>query len=52
MNSIIVFTNLISALFILIIIVGLYQVPKEAIRLTRHFRYCMWACPILHLFVV
>lgn len=44
MNSVIVFVNLISALFIFIIIVGLYQVPKDAIRLTRHFRYCMWAC--------
>ncbi|MBO4809269.1 MAG: GGDEF domain-containing protein [Lachnospiraceae bacterium] len=44
MNSVIVFVNLISALFIFIIIIGLYQVPQDAIRLTRHFRYCMWAC--------
>lgn len=44
MNSVIVFVNLISALFIFIIIIGLYQVPEDAIRLTRHFRYCMWAC--------
>ncbi|MCR5671028.1 MAG: diguanylate cyclase [Butyrivibrio sp.] len=42
MNTIIAATNLISALFIFVIAVGLYQVPREVLKPTRHFRYCMW----------
>ena len=42
MNSVLIGTNLIAALFIIVIVIGLYEVPKEALRATRYFRYCMW----------
>ncbi|MBO4902729.1 MAG: GGDEF domain-containing protein [Lachnospiraceae bacterium] len=44
MVSVLTTANLIAALFIIIIIIGLYQVPKEASASTRKFRYCMWIC--------
>lgn len=44
MFSVLVATNFISALFIFVIIVGLYQVSGEAIEKARHFRYCLWTC--------
>lgn len=42
MNRILVAANLIAALFIVVIAIGLYQVPKKALKPTRRFRYCMW----------
>ncbi len=42
MDSVLVATNLISALFILVISLGLLQLPKEVLGSTRRFRYCLW----------
>ena len=42
MSSILVATDFVAALFIVVIIIGLYEIPAEAIRATRHFRRCMW----------
>ena len=42
MNSVLIATNLVAALFIVVIVIGLYEVPGEALRATRYFRYCMW----------
>lgn len=42
MNSVIVALNLVSFLYVLVMIVGCFQVPKEAKKRTRHFRYCLW----------
>ncbi len=42
MNSVLVATNLISALFILVISLGLLQLPKEVLGSTRRFRDCLW----------
>lgn len=44
MVSVLTAANLIVALFIIIIIIGLYQVPREASASTRKFRICMWIC--------
>ncbi len=44
MNSVLVVTNLVAASFIFIILVGLYQIPRKALKGTRSFRYCMWTC--------
>ena len=42
MNSILLATDFVAALFIIVIIFGLYEIPAEALRATRHFRRCMW----------
>ncbi len=42
MNTILGATSLISALFIISIIIGLYQVPKDILQATQNFRLCMW----------
>ena len=42
MNSTLIATNLVAALFIIVIIISLYEVPKEVLRPTRLFRICMW----------
>lgn len=42
MNSILLATDFVAALFIVVIIIGLYEIPAEALRATRHFRRCMW----------
>ncbi len=44
MNSVLALINLIAAFFIFIILVGLYQIPRKALKGTRSFRYCMWTC--------
>ncbi len=42
MNSVLIATDFVAALFIVVIIIGLYEIPAEAIKATRHFRRCMW----------
>ena len=42
MNSILLAPDFVAALFIVVIIIGLYEIPAEALRATRHFRRCMW----------
>ena len=42
MNSILISTDFVASLFILVIIIGLYEIPAEAIKTTVHFRRCMW----------
>ena len=42
MNSLLLATDFVAALFIVVIIIGLYEIPAEAIKATRHFRRCMW----------
>jgi diguanylate cyclase (GGDEF)-like protein len=44
MDSVLVSICLLSILYVAVIIIGLYQAPKETFRPTRHFRYCMWIC--------
>lgn len=34
--------NMVAALFIVVILISLYEVPKEALKATRLFRMCMW----------
>ena len=42
MNATLIATDLVAALFIIVIIIGLYEVPKEVLKPTRLFRICMW----------
>ena len=42
MNTILIATDFVAALFIIVIIIGLYEVPKEVLKPTRLFRICMW----------
>lgn len=42
MNATLMATDFVSALFIIVIIIGLYEVPKEVLKPTRLFRICMW----------
>ena len=42
MDSVLVAVNLISALYMIVISIGLLQVPKEALGSTKRFRYCLW----------
>ena len=42
MHSVLLASDLVAALFIFVIIVSLYEVPKEALKATRLFRICMW----------
>ena len=42
MNSILLATDFVAALFIVVILIGLYEIPGEALKATRHFRRCMW----------
>jgi len=42
MNSILISTDFVASLFIVVILIGLYEIPAEAIKATRHFRRCMW----------
>ena len=42
MNATLMATGFVSALFIIVIIIGLYEVPKEVLKPTRLFRICMW----------
>ncbi len=42
MNPILIATDFVAALFIIVIIIGLYEIPAEVIRATRLFRICMW----------
>ena len=44
MYSVLVSTCFLSILYVVVIIIGLYQAPKETLKPTRHFRYCMWIC--------
>ena len=44
MNSVIAYANLVASLFVISIIIGLYMIPKEALKSTRPFRLCMWTC--------
>lgn len=44
MNSVLVSICFLSILYVLVIIIGLYQAPRETLKPTRHFRYCMWIC--------
>lgn len=44
MNSVLVSICFLSILYVVVIIIGLYQVPRETLKPTRHFRYCMWIC--------
>jgi diguanylate cyclase (GGDEF)-like protein len=34
--------NLVATLFIVVILISLYEVPREALKATRLFRICMW----------
>ncbi len=42
MNSILIATDFVAALFIAVIIIGLYEIPAEAKKATGLFRRCMW----------
>ena len=42
MNATLIATDFVAALFIIVIIIGLYEVPKEVLKPTRLFRICMW----------
>ena len=42
MHSVLLASNLVAALFIFVIIVSLYEVPKEVLKTTRLFRICTW----------
>ena len=42
MNSDIIILNLMSLLYVVVMIVGCFQVPEEAKTKTRHFIICLW----------
>ncbi|MBO4910869.1 MAG: GGDEF domain-containing protein [Lachnospiraceae bacterium] len=42
MNSEIIILNLMSLLYVVVMIVGCFQVPEEAKTKTRHFIICLW----------
>lgn len=42
MNSDIIILNLMSLLYVVVVIVGCFQVPEEAKTKTRHFIICLW----------
>ena len=42
MNTTLFASDFTAALFIIVIIIGLYEVPKEVLKPTRLFRICMW----------
>ncbi|MBP3753637.1 MAG: GGDEF domain-containing protein [Lachnospiraceae bacterium] len=42
MNSEIIIINLMSLLYVVVMIVGCFQVPEEAKTKTRHFIICLW----------
>ncbi len=42
MNTVSMASNMVAALFIVVILISLYEVPKEALKATRLFRICMW----------
>lgn len=46
MNTGIILLNLVSLLYVLVMIVGCFQAPDEAKTITRHFRYCLWVALI------
>ena len=41
MNTVSMAANMVAALFIVVILISLYEVPKEALKATRLFRMCM-----------
>ena len=44
MSSYLIAANSIAALFLAVIIIGLYHVSEVAVVNTRYFRYCLWVC--------
>ncbi len=44
MSTVLTATDLVASAFIVTVLVGLYQVPEEALKSTRLFRYCLWIC--------
>ncbi|RKM55968.1 sensor domain-containing diguanylate cyclase [Butyrivibrio sp. CB08] len=44
MSTVLTATDLVASLFIFTILMGLYRVPREALKSTRLFRNCLWFC--------
>ena len=44
MKTVIITADIVSAMFLLIILPGLYRVTPEVAEKTKYYRYCLWLC--------
>ncbi|MCR5584295.1 MAG: GGDEF domain-containing protein [Lachnospiraceae bacterium] len=44
MDTVIISADIVSAMFLLIILPGLYRVTPEVAEKTKYYRYCIWLC--------
>ncbi len=44
MNTVVITADIVAAMFLLIILPGLYRVTPEVAEKTKYYRYCIWLC--------